>query len=83
MVEAAVSGSAVGDCLQLADLQDPGYAFVDHDREIECLMDRLGIHVDGVISGAVVKQGDGVDGEIWVTESSRPFDLVASYTRLH
>ncbi len=73
--------SSIGDCRPLADLQGPDFEFVDLDRNIEAMAERIGFEASNT-SALVVSQSNGEIDHVWTTDSARPFELQASYTRL-
>jgi len=73
--------STIGDCRPLADLQSPGFVYVDLDRNIQEVAERAGFRASDT-SAIVVAQSDCNIEQVWTTDSARPFELHAPYTRL-
>lgn len=85
--------TSVNSVAALSELDSPDYTFVQSDREIQDIVDTnlrggaTDIHgwdeswLDD-ITGVVVKIGNAEYDEIWVTESSRPYELDATYELL-
>lgn len=68
------------DYVPLSELQDDGYTFVQLEADLRQIVEDYAGGIN--ITGAVVKIGDGEYEEVWVTESSRPFELSAMYEKL-
>ncbi len=64
---------------QLNDLQGNEYTFLQNDGDILDIASEFVTEFAEDITGAVVKVGDGEYLEVWLTESSRPFELSAIY----
>lgn len=74
-------GPKVGDVLNLgADyLQRESLHFFDDSQEVAAVCDALGMD-DADVTGVVVEVGEGDYREVWTTDSSRPWAVVAPYT---
>ncbi len=64
---------------QLNDLQGNEYIFLQNDGDILDVASEFATDFAEDITGAVVKMGNGEYLEVWLTESSRPFELSAIY----
>ncbi len=64
---------------QLNDLQGNEYIFLQNDGDILDVASEFATDFAEDITGAVVKMGNGEYLEVWLTESSRPYELQAIY----
>ncbi|QDL56432.1 hypothetical protein [Rhodoferax aquaticus] len=71
----------IGDLRKLSELQGDKYTFVQSVEDIEQVTKIVGA-ADPAVTGAVVQAENGEFLEIWLSESSRPFELAADYTRV-
>lgn len=72
----------VGECRTLEDLQGDGLRYVDLDYEVKAVEESVGKTAEGS-SAFVVRQVDGEMVEAWASDSGRPFEMSAWYTRVH
>jgi len=63
----------------LSELQSYLYTYLQSEDDIQQIATDFNA---GEITGAVVKMGDGEYSEVWVTDSSRPFELKAEYRKI-
>ncbi len=79
----------VGAYVKLSELQDDRYALIQSQSDLEDVLlsqpnvQSRKLYVPDNVSGAIVATSDGDYDEIWLTESSRYFDLNADYVRVH
>jgi hypothetical protein len=71
------------DACALSELQALNYVYVQFAEDIEAIAARLRIVKLEDVSGMVILAGDCDLQEVWITGSTRPFDLSAAYTRVH
>lgn len=73
--------SNIGDSVALADLQGSDYKFADKHEDIQSIVEPYCNDPEDV-TGVVVKMDNANYAEVWVTESSRPFETQAAYVRV-
>lgn len=71
----------IGDVRKLSELQGDEYTFFQFSDDIEHIPKLIGAAAQGV-TGAVVLVENEELLEVWLSESSRPFELTADYTRV-
>jgi hypothetical protein len=71
----------IGECRHASDLQDDRFILVLDSQNIEHLCKSIGYPYSSV-TGAIIDTDQADYREVWVTGSSRPFDLSASYERI-
>lgn len=69
-------------CLSL--LQDEKYYFYQNQSDVDCLLEDIGLDAQykNNITGAVVLVTNGGYDAIWLSESSRPYELTSTYYAL-
>ena len=76
----APCATQVGDGCALADLQGSDFIFVNFHDDVRRIADDF-CGAASCATGAIVRNYQESDREVWLSESARPFELSAPYTR--